>query len=89
MRRDEPDAGYIRLRLNGNVPEGVTEINAHSGILGKLGKLGVIKQLGDYLIGNRAVYRACRVGQNALFLKGHIALLAGDHIAAIGDIAGV
>ena len=89
VRRSEADALYICLRLHCNMAERVTEVDLHPRLLGKGRKLGVVKQGSDYLVGYSAVYRACRVREDTFFLKGHVALLIGDHIAAIRNVAGV
>lgn len=87
VRRSKADALDIGLRLHGDMAEGVAEVHLHAGFLGKRRKLGIVKQRGDYRIGHLAVNGACRVREDALFLKGHVALLIGDHIAAIGNVA--
>ena len=89
VRRRKADALYIGLRLHGDVAERVSEVYLHTGLLGKGRKLRVVKQGGDYLVGDRAVYGACRVREDALFLKGHVSLLIGDHVAAVCNVAGI
>ena len=87
VRRSKADAFYIGLRLHGDVAEGVAEVHLHARFLGKRRKLGIVKQRGDYRVGHLAVNGSCRVRKDALFLKGHVALLIGDHVAAIGNVA--
>ncbi len=88
MRRGKANTLDIRLRLHGDMPERMPEVYLHSRLLGKRRKLGVAEKRSYYLVGHFSVYGARRVRENTLFGKRHAALLVGDHIAAVCNIAG-
>ena len=86
--RDQADALDIRTGLDRQLSEGRGAVNDHTGLLLGCAKLRIALQNIHHPESRRSVDTAGTVGEDALFLIGHLAVFQGDDITAIGNITG-
>ena len=75
--------------LHGDVPERGGGVDHHAGLLGGLLEGGVPEEVGNQLDRLVPFNGTAGVGEDALFLKGEVAVLIGDHVAPIGNVSGL